>query len=76
MFKAVVLELLVKVALVAVQDKQPVTPHLARLGMLIKVLQPLKTEHIIGPAVPETESFQSCGISSPIYHAEMWTRPL
>jgi hypothetical protein len=50
-FQTVVFEPLVKVALVAVQNKQPVTPHLARLCMLVKVLQPLKTKRIIGLAV-------------------------
>jgi hypothetical protein len=37
-FKAVVLEILVKVALMAVQNKQPVRPYLARLCMRVKVL--------------------------------------
>jgi hypothetical protein len=50
-FKAVVLELLVKVALIAVQNKQPVPPHLTRLCMPVKVLQPLQTERVISPAV-------------------------
>ena len=40
-FKAVVLEILVEVALMTVQNKQPVHPHLARLCMRVKVLQPL-----------------------------------
>ena len=39
MFKAVVLEILVKVALMAVQNKQLVHPYLARLCMRLKVLQ-------------------------------------
>jgi hypothetical protein len=51
MLKIVVLKLLVKVALVAVQDKQPITPYLARFYMLVKVLQPLKTKHIISLAI-------------------------
>jgi hypothetical protein len=38
MFKAVVLEILVKVALIAVQNKQLVPPYLARLYMRVKVL--------------------------------------
>jgi hypothetical protein len=37
-FKAVVLEILVKMALIAVQNKQPVYPHLARLYMRVKML--------------------------------------
>jgi hypothetical protein len=41
MFKAIVLKILVKVALVAVQDKQPIHPYLARLCMRVKMLQPL-----------------------------------
>jgi len=38
MFKAKVLKILVKVALVAVQNKQPIHPNLARLYMRVKVL--------------------------------------
>jgi len=41
MLKAVVLKTLVKVALITVQNKQPVYPYLARLCMRVKVLQPL-----------------------------------
>jgi hypothetical protein len=41
MFKAVVLKLLVEVALMAVQNEQPVPTHLTRLCMPVKVLQPL-----------------------------------
>ena len=37
--KAVVLEILVEIALMAVQNKQLVHPHLARLCMRVKVLQ-------------------------------------
>jgi hypothetical protein len=51
MFNTVVLKLLVEVALIAVQDKQSVTPNLAYLYMLIKVLQPLKTKLVISLAV-------------------------
>jgi hypothetical protein len=51
MFNIVVLKLLVEVALIAVQDKQSVSPNLAHLCMLIKVLQPLKTKLVISPAV-------------------------
>jgi hypothetical protein len=40
-FEAVVLEILVEVALMAVQTEQPVRPYLVRLCMRIKVLQPL-----------------------------------
>jgi hypothetical protein len=50
-FNTVVLKLLVEVALIAVQDKQSVTPNLAYLYMLIKVLQPLKTKLVISLAV-------------------------
>jgi hypothetical protein len=50
-FKAVVLEILVEMALVAIQNKQPVHPHLARLCMRVKMLQLLKTKHVVGPAV-------------------------
>jgi hypothetical protein len=50
-FKAVVLEILVEMALVAIQNKQPVYPHLARLCMRVTMLQPLKTKHVVGPAV-------------------------
>ena len=39
MIKAVVLKILVKMALMAVQNKQLVHPHLARLCMRVKVLQ-------------------------------------
>lgn len=38
-FQAVVFKFLVKVALVAVEYKQPVCPHLTRLCMRVKVLQ-------------------------------------
>jgi hypothetical protein len=51
LFNTVVLKLLVEVALIAVQDKQSVTPNLAYLYMLIKVLQPLKTKLGISLAV-------------------------
>ena len=51
MFKAVVLKILVEVALMAVQNKQLVFPHLARLCMRVKVLQPLQTKRVVGPAV-------------------------
>jgi hypothetical protein len=37
-FKAVVLKILVKVALIAVQNKQPVCPYLTSLRMPVKVL--------------------------------------
>jgi hypothetical protein len=40
-FKAVVLKMLVEVALMAVQNEQLIYPHLARLCMRVKVLQPL-----------------------------------
>ena len=50
-FKAVVLELLVEMALVAVQNEQPVPPHLARLCMRVKMLQPHTTKRVVGPAV-------------------------
>jgi hypothetical protein len=41
LFKAVIIEILIKVALVAIQNEQPVYPYLARLRMRVKVLQPL-----------------------------------
>jgi hypothetical protein len=41
LFKAVVLKILVEVALMAVQNKQPVYPYLTRLCMRVKMLQPL-----------------------------------
>jgi hypothetical protein len=47
-FKAVFLELLVEVALMAVQNEQSVPPHLTRLCMPVKMLQ---TERVVGPAV-------------------------
>jgi hypothetical protein len=50
-FKAVDLEILVEMALVAVQNKQPVCPDLACLCMRIKMLQPLKTKRIVDPTV-------------------------
>jgi hypothetical protein len=50
-FKVVVLKILVKVALIAVQNEQPIPPNLARLCMLVKVLQLLKTKRVISPAV-------------------------
>ena len=51
MLEAVVLEFLVEVALMAVQNEQPVPPHLTRLCMRVKVLQPRKTKRVICPAV-------------------------
>jgi hypothetical protein len=50
-FKAVVLKILVEVALMAVQNKQPVHPYLARLCMRVKVLQLLQTKRVVSPAV-------------------------
>jgi hypothetical protein len=41
MLKAVVLEILIKVALIAIQNEQLVYPYLVRLCICIKVLQPL-----------------------------------
>jgi hypothetical protein len=38
MFKAIVLKILVKVGLVAIKNKQPVCPYLARLFMRVKML--------------------------------------
>ena len=38
MFKAIVLEILVEMALMAVQNEQPVPPYLMRLCMCVKVL--------------------------------------
>ena len=37
-YEAIILKILVKVALMAIKDKQPIRPHLTRLRMLIKVL--------------------------------------
>ena len=51
MLKAVVLKILVEVALMAVQNEQPVPPYLARLCMRVKVLQPLKTKRVVCPAI-------------------------
>jgi hypothetical protein len=62
-FKAVILKILVKMALIAVQNKQPVCPYLARLRMRVKLLQPLEAKRVVRPAVSETESFQLRGIS-------------
>ena len=50
-FQVVVLKSLVKVALVAVQNKQPVCPYLTRLYMRVKMLQLLKAKRVIGPAI-------------------------
>jgi hypothetical protein len=49
-FKAVVLEILVEMALVAIKNKQPVHPHLVHLCMRVKMLQPLKSEHVCNEA--------------------------
>jgi hypothetical protein len=51
LFKAVILQILVWMALMAVQNKQLVHPYLARLCMRVKVLQLLQTKRIVGPAV-------------------------
>ena len=50
-YEAVVLEILVKVAFMAVQDKQSVRPLLARLCMRVKMLQPFKAKCICSPAI-------------------------
>jgi hypothetical protein len=50
-FQAVVLKILVEMALMAVQNKQPIHPYLARLCMRVKMLQPLKTKRVVSPAV-------------------------
>ena len=51
MLKAVVLEILAKVALIAVKNKQLVYPYYARLCMRVKVLQLLQTKRVVRPAV-------------------------
>jgi hypothetical protein len=51
MFKAVVLKICVKIALMAVQNKQPVPPYLTRLCMRVKMLQPLQPKRVVCPAV-------------------------
>jgi hypothetical protein len=38
-------------ALIAVQNKQPVYPYLTRLYIRVKMLQLLKTKRVISPAV-------------------------
>ena len=38
LYEAIILKILVKVALMAIKDKQPIRPHLTRLYILIKVL--------------------------------------
>jgi hypothetical protein len=47
----VVLEILIKVALTAVSNEQPIHLHLARSCIRVKMLQPLKTKRIISPAI-------------------------
>ena len=51
LYEAVILKFLVKVALMAVKNEQPIRPHLARLCMLVKVLQPREAKLIIRPAI-------------------------
>jgi hypothetical protein len=50
-FKAVVLDILVEMARMVVQYKQPVNPYLARLCIRVKMLQLLKAKHVVGSAV-------------------------
>ena len=50
-FKTVVLKILVEMALMAVQNKQPVRPYLARLCMRVKMFQPFETKRVVRPAV-------------------------
>ena len=50
-FKAIVLELLAQMAFMTIHNEQPITPHLTRLCMRVKVLQPLKTQLAICPTV-------------------------
>jgi hypothetical protein len=38
LYEAIILKILVKVALIAIKDKQPIQPYLTRLYILIKVL--------------------------------------
>lgn len=40
-FQTVVLEILVEMALMAIQNQQPIAAHLTRFGVCVKVLQPL-----------------------------------
>jgi hypothetical protein len=49
--KAVVLEILVKMALPAVKNKQPICPYLTGLCMPVKMAQPLQTKRFICPAI-------------------------
>ena len=51
LYEAVILKFLVKVALMAVKNEQPIRPHLARLCMLVKVLQPRETKLIVRLAI-------------------------
>jgi hypothetical protein len=57
-FKAVVLEILVEMALVAIENEQSVCSCLSRLCMRIKMLQPLKTKRSLANrfGVPNTRS--------------------
>jgi hypothetical protein len=38
-------------ALIAVQNKQPIHPYLTRLCIRVKMLQPLKTKRVVSLAV-------------------------
>jgi hypothetical protein len=49
--KATILAILIEVALVAIQNRQLVRSQLAHLFMRVKMLQPLQTKRVVGPAV-------------------------
>ena len=51
MLTAVVLEVLVEMAFMTIEDEQPSDPHLTRLCVRIKMLQPLKTKRVVCLAV-------------------------
>ena len=47
MFQTVILEILIKMALVTIQNEQPVAANLTRFCIRVKVLQPLQTKRIV-----------------------------
>ena len=51
MFQTVILEILIEMALVTIQNEQPVAANLTRFCIRVKVLQPLQTKRIVCPSI-------------------------
>jgi hypothetical protein len=76
MFKAVVLEILVEVALMAVQNNQPVYSTMCVFVCMSKCFSHSRPSTLLVQLFSETESFQLRGIEVFLYYAVMWMRSL